>query len=261
MRAHPHGAVRRFNHKTMITIRDLKKHYGHYTACDIPSLTIRDGEIVGIVGNNGAGKTTLFKLALALAKADSGTVVSSQPNGKGHPPSQGNGVDVAKSDSWKQYTGAYLDESFLISYLTPNEYFDFIAMLSDVPRKEMQQTLDIFAPLANGEIFGSGKLIRELSSGGRQKAGIIGAFVHRPSMVVLDEPFNYLDPSSQHRLAAALSQYNKATGATLLVSSHNLAYVADTCTRLLLMERGRIIKDMPNDGDQAVSALHDYFGG
>ena len=160
----------------MITIRDLKKHYGHYTACDIPSLTIRDGEIVGIVGNNGAGKTTLFKLALALAKADSGTVVSSQPNGKGHPPSQGNGVDVAKSDSWKQYTGAYLDESFLISYLTPNEYFDFIAMLSDVPRKEMQQTLDIFAPLANGEIFGSGKLIRELSSGGRQKAGIIGAF-------------------------------------------------------------------------------------
>ena len=97
----------------MILIHDLKKTYGSKVAVDIPEYTIAEGEILGLVGNNGAGKTTLFRLMLDLLKADSGNVTI-------------NDIDVSRSDSWKNFTGAYLDESFLIDYLTPEEYFCFV---------------------------------------------------------------------------------------------------------------------------------------
>ena len=243
----------------MIIITDLKKTYGTTTACDIPSLTIHDGEIVGLVGNNGAGKTTLFRLMLDLAKADSGSITTTAPphgNPAGTSPRH---IDVAASEEWKMFTGAYLNESFLIDYLTPEEYFDFLAKISGITHDEMQQSLSQFEPLAAGEVFGQRKLIRDLSAGNRQKAGIMAAFAASPSVVILDEPFNFLDPQSQNRLKKAIREYNRSTGATILISSHNLAHTIDISSRIILLEDGHVHSDITNNNDSAARELENYF--
>ncbi len=244
----------------MISIENLTKRYGETTACDIPALTIPDGEIVGLVGNNGAGKTTLFRLMLDLAKADTGQITTTPPRNAGTTAQLHTPINVAKSESWKPFTGAYLNESFLIDYLTPEEYFDFLAKISGVESSEMAQRLTRFDTFANGEVLGQGKLIRDLSAGNRQKVGIMAALAGCPSVVILDEPFNFLDPQSQNHLKKLLTQYNKENGATILISSHNLAHTIDISTRIILLESGRIIRDIPNNGEAAAQELDKYFG-
>ncbi len=230
----------------MIRIDNLKKQFGENVACDIPSLTIGDGDILGLVGNNGAGKTTLFRLLLDLIKADDGEVSL-------------DGINPAESEEWKQTTGSYIDEGFLIDFLTPEEFFKFLAKISGISQQEADERLRDFERFANGEVFGHNKLIRNLSAGNKQKVGIISALFGRPKTVILDEPFNFLDPSSQNILKQLLTDYNKATGATILVSSHNLAHTIDISTRIVLLEHGKVIEDLPNDGGSAAKQLDEYF--
>ena len=230
----------------MITISNLKKLFGETVACDIPALEIKDGEILGLVGNNGAGKTTLFRMLLDLLKPDSGTVAL-------------DGINPAESEEWKDKTGAYIDDSFLIEFLTPEEYFAFLGKISNLSQEEVDARLKPFERLASGEIFGQKKLIRNLSAGNKQKVGIISALFNRPKLVILDEPFNFLDPSSQNVLKHVLTEYNKETGATILVSSHNLAHTIDISTRIALLEKGQIIRDMQNEQGSARSELETYF--
>ncbi len=212
----------------MITIDNLKKQFGETVACDIPSLTIADGEIIGLVGNNGAGKTTLFRLILDLLKADEGHLSI-------------DGVDPSTSESWKTMTGAYIDEGFLIDYLTPEEYFQFLSRISGI--SDISDRLAQYERFAGGEVFGQKKLIRNLSAGNKQKVGIIAALVSEPRLVILDEPFNFLDPSSQNILKHVLTDYHQRTGATLLISSHNLQHTIDISTRVVVLERGTIVMD------------------
>ena len=89
--------------------------------------------------------------------------------------------------------------------------------------------------------------------------GIIGAMLHRPSLLILDEPFNFLDPSSQSVIKHLLAEYNKETGATILVSSHNLNHTTDVCLRIALLENGVIIRDIDNTDRQAETELESYF--
>lgn len=212
----------------MIKIENLKKTFGETVACDIPSLTIADGEILGLVGNNGAGKTTLFRLMLDLLKADEGHV-------------ELNGVNPTESEDWKSDTGAYLDEGFLIDYLTPEEYFQFLGRITGIT--DMDERLKRYERLTTGEIFGQKKLIRNLSAGNKQKVGIIAALIAEPKLVILDEPFNFLDPSGQNILKHLLTDYQQRTGATLIISSHNLQHTIDISTRIIVLERGVIVKD------------------
>jgi ABC-2 type transport system ATP-binding protein len=232
----------------MIKIENLKKQFGETIACDIPSFTINDGDMLGLVGNNGAGKTTLFRMLLDLVKPDGGQVMIDN-------------VDPSASESWKEQTGAYIDEGFLIDYLTPEEYFAFIAKLMGLSQEETQQRLLPFEHFAGGEVFGQKKLIRNLSAGNKQKVGIIAALFRRPQLVVLDEPFNFLDPTSQNNLKHLLKEYSTETHATVLVSSHNLQHTIDISTRIALLENGRIIKDLTNENGSAKAELTDYFGG
>lgn len=232
----------------MIKIDNLKKQFGETIACDIPSFTINDGDMLGLVGNNGAGKTTLFRMLLDLVKPDGGQVMIDD-------------VDPSASELWKEQTGAYIDEGFLIDYLTPEEYFAFIAKLMGLSQEETQQRLLPFEHFAGGEVFGQKKLIRNLSAGNKQKVGIIAALFRRPQLVVLDEPFNFLDPTSQNNLKHLLKEYNSETHATVLVSSHNLQHTIDISTRIALLENGRIIKDLTNENGSAKAELTDYFGG
>ena len=229
-----------------LNIKDLKKVYGDKVALDIPELTIGSGQLVGLVGNNGAGKTTLLRLILDLIKADSGYVLS-------------NGDDVAVSDIWKTYTGSFIDGRFLIDFYTPEEYFTFIARLYGITDDQLHERLQTFRPLMHDEILGTKKYLRDFSEGNRQKIGIIGAMMIRPKVLLLDEPFNYLDPSSQIIIARMIADMNRELGTTTIISSHNLNFVADISSRILLLERGIIIKDLSNNQENVISELNDYF--
>ncbi len=241
----------------MIQLTELQKSFGETIACDIPSFEIRDGEILGLLGNNGAGKTTLFRMILDLLKPDSGKVTLSFP-GLGE-----NGevltVEPSKSEAWKAYTGAYIDTGFLIDFLTPDEYFTFLGKITGLPQQGVEERLQFFDRLSAGELFGHKKLIRNLSAGNQQKVGIIAALFNRPKLVILDEPFNFLDPSSQNILKHVLTDYQQETGATILISSHNLQHTVDISTRIALLEKGHILKDLPNDDGSARAELEHYF--
>lgn len=261
-----------------IKIENLKKCFGEKTAVDIDAFEIKDGEMLGLVGNNGAGKTTLFRLMLDLLKADDGKVEFAPLPEGGCPKDWGEealpegdhqgeealpeSVDVinpAESEEWKHLTGAYIDEGFLIDFLTPEEYFEFIGKVCGMTAEAIAEREKDFEQLMAGEIMGQKKLIRDFSAGNKQKIGIVAALFNRPQLVVLDEPFNFLDPSSQNVLKHLLTNYNRETGATILISSHNLQHTVDISTRIALLENGRIINDLPNESGSAEKTLEAYF--
>lgn len=229
-----------------ISINNLKKSFGERTVVDIEQFNINKGEILGLVGNNGAGKTTLFRLILDLLKADCGMVTIGD-------------INPAENENWKTTTGAFIDDSFLIDFLTPEEYFAFIAKVNDISQETLQERLDGLLPLMADEILGQKKLIRDYSAGNKQKIGIISALINHPSLLILDEPFNFLDPSSQNILKKILVEYNQQTGATILVSSHNLQHTIEISSRIALLEQGKIIKDLSNEGGGAEQELEAYF--
>lgn len=233
-----------------IIIQNLKKSFGDKVAVNIDSFKINSGEILGLVGNNGAGKSTLFRLILDLIKADEGTVRMADST---------RDINVAETEEWKDWTGAYVDDSFLIDYLTPDEYFQFIARISGKEPNELEQFLEKFKHFMADEITGQKKFIRNLSAGNKQKVGIMAAMLLQPQILILDEPFNFLDPSSQNAIKHLLKKYNEETNATILVSSHNLQHTVDICPRIALLEHGVIIKDIENKEGQAQRELEDYF--
>ena len=239
----------------MIEIDRLVKRFGEKTAVDIDRFAVGDGEILGLVGNNGAGKTTLFRLLLDLLKADGGHIeMSFRLDG-------GNALTInpVESEQWKLHTGAYIDEGFLIDFLTPEEYFEFIGKTGGMEKEVAENRVKDFDAFMGGEIMGQKKLIRDLSAGNKQKVGIIAALFNKPQLVVLDEPFNFLDPKTQNVLKKLLTAYNIESGATILVSSHNLQHTVDVSHRIALMENGRIIRDIDNKTHQAEAELEAYF--
>ena len=230
----------------MITLTDLIKTYHGVTALDVPALTIGEGEIVGLVGNNGAGKTTMMRLMLDLIRADRGAVTI-----------DGKRVDL--DPSWKAFTGSYLDSTFLVDFYTPEEFFAFIAEAYGFSDDELHHRLQAFETLMSDEIMGKGKLIHDFSNGNRQKIGIIGAMLVNPRVLILDEPFNYLDPSSQIVVAQLIRRMNADLGTTVLVSSHNLTSINDLCDRILLLEKGSLLLDKPHTPGFRDADLEAYF--
>lgn len=229
-----------------VTINHIQKNFGTKRAVDIENYIINEGDMLGLVGNNGAGKTTLFRLILDLLKADNGNIRIGD-------------IDVSKSEDWKNITGAYIDEGFLIDYLTPEEYFYFVGKMFGISKEIVDERLIGFERFMNGEVTGQKKFIRNFSAGNKQKIGIISAMIHRPRLLILDEPFNFLDPSSQSVIKNLLRSYNEETGATILVSSHNLNHTTDICPRIALLENGVIIRDIHNEHNSAEKELEDYF--
>ena len=238
-----------------ITIENLTKHFGEKEALNIQRYDIHSGEIIGLLGNNGAGKTTLFRILLDLLHADTGTTIihGTLPDGSYA------SFDTAKNEDWKRYTGAFIDSGFLIDFLTPEEYFSFIGKVNNISQSVINEQLLQFEGFMNGEVLGRNILIRNLSLGNQQKVGIIGAMLANPKLLILDEPFNFLDPSSQLAMKYLLENYNKETGATIIVSSHNLTHTFDICTRATLLEHGKIIKDYSKDYATLTTEIEEYF--
>lgn len=229
----------------MISISNLQKAYNGVLAVDIPELHIERGTSFGLVGNNGAGKTTLFRMLLDLVRPSTGSITINHKNVQG-------------TDDWKRSVGSFLDERFLISYLTPDEYFSFVGDLYQYNAEDLKTFLQKFEELLHGEILGKKKYIRDLSKGNIKKVGIVAALIGQPEIVVLDEPFENLDPTSQIRLKALIGEEYKTRGTTFLISSHDLNHVTEISNRIVLMEKGHVINDMKG-GEQALVTLESYF--
>lgn len=229
----------------MIHVNSLSKKYKDKAVLDIDSLTIPSGEIFGLVGNNGAGKTTFFSLLLDLIKASTGHILNNQ-------------VRVDQSEDWKPFTSAFIDESFLISYLTPEEYFYFIGELRGLNQQDVDLFLKKFEDFFHGEILQGKKYLRDLSKGNQKKVGIVASFIGEPKVIILDEPFANLDPSTQIRLKKIIGTYRDNPAVTMLISSHDLAHVTEVCQRIVVLNKGHIVKDIRTSED-TLKDLEGFF--
>jgi len=215
----------------MIKVNNLSKIYNGYRVLNIEHLEIQKGESFGLVGNNGAGKTTFFSLLLDLIQPSTGNIVS-------------NGIEIHTSEKWKTFTNAFLDESFLIGYLTPDEYFFFIGELRGLSKEETLAFVKPFQVFFNDEILGGKKYIRDLSKGNQKKVGIAATFIGNPEVVILDEPFANLDPTTQIRLKNLLKEIAERKQITMLISSHDLQHTIEVSNRIVALEKGKIVKDL-----------------
>jgi ABC-2 type transport system ATP-binding protein len=229
----------------MIQVKDLQKAYNGVTVLNIPALNILQGESFGLVGNNGAGKTTFFRLILDLIEATTGEV-------------QIENQKVMRNDDWKTSTGSFLDEGFLIDFLTTEEYFNFVGKLYHKSEGDISAFLDSMKDFFNDEILGSKKLIRDFSKGNQKKIGIAAALIGDPKILILDEPFTALDPSSQIRLKRFLTDLQIRYNMTMLISSHDLNHITEVCKRIVVLEKGKMVKDLHTNAD-TLKELEAYF--
>jgi ABC-2 type transport system ATP-binding protein len=227
----------------MIELKNIKKCYGKKTALAVDDLTIGVRECVGLVGNNGAGKTTMLSLILDLIQPTQGFITSK-------------GEQVSGTDKWKSYTGSFLNDGFLIPFLTPLEYFEFIAGLHGMNSQDVKSFLAENEGFYNDDIT-SKKYIRELSAGNKNKVGILASILWKPEILILDEPFSNLDPSSQSWLKTKLKMLNRE-GVTMIISSHDLNHISEISSRVLLLEEGSFIKDIKS-GTETLQELESYF--
>lgn len=231
----------------MIYTTNISKTYNSNTVLKIDELSIPKGQSFGLVGNNGAGKTTYFSLLLDLIKPTTGNITN-------------NDIVVDKSEDWKPFTSAFIDESFLIGYLTPEEYFYFIGDLRGQNKADVDALTSQFEDFFNGEIIGKKKYLRDLSKGNQKKAGIVAALIGNPEVIILDEPFANLDPTTQIRLKQILKDLAEKQGVTILISSHDLMHVTDVCERIVVLEKGEVIKDLETN-PTTLKELEAHFAG
>jgi len=215
----------------MIHVSDLKKTYSGTTVLHIDQLDIPKGQSFGLVGNNGAGKTTFFSLLLDLIRPTTGRITS-------------NNIQINTSEDWKPFTSSFIDESFLIGYLTPEEYFYFIGELRGWNKADVDTFLKNYEDFFNGEILNNKKYLRDLSKGNAKKAGIVGALIGNPEVIILDEPFANLDPTTQIRLKKIIKALAEDKNTTVLVSSHDLQHTVEVSDRIVVLEKGNIVKDL-----------------
>jgi len=231
----------------MIEIRDLSKSYNGVQVLEMKHLDIPKGQAFGLVGNNGAGKTTLFSCLLDLIQPSTGYI----KNGSNK---------VNESEDWKHHTASFIDETFLIGYLTPEEYFYFIGDLRGQNKADVDALLAGFEDFFNDEIIGKRKYLRDLSKGNQKKVGIVATLIGHPEVIILDEPFANLDPTTQIRLKEIIKKLAADRDVTVLVSSHDLQHVTEVCNRIVVLEKGQQVKDIMTS-PATLKELENYFSG
>jgi ABC-2 type transport system ATP-binding protein len=215
----------------MIIAQKLTKIYNGTTVLNIPNLEIPKGQSFGLVGNNGAGKTTFFSLLLDLIQPTTGTLTNNE-------------IQVNTSEDWKPFTSAFLDESFLIGYLTAEEYFYFIGDIRGQNKADVNALLKKHEEFFNDEILRNKKYLRDLSKGNMKKVGVIATLIGNPKVVILDEPFANLDPTTVSRLKKIIKELAENPDITVLVSSHDLQHTVEVCDRIVALNKGEIVKDI-----------------
>lgn len=239
--------INKQNRETMITVHNLSKSYNGVTVLNLEGFEIPKGQSFGLVGNNGAGKTTLFSCLLDLIQPSMGYI-------------ENGGVKVNESEDWKTHTASFIDESFLIGYLTPEEYFYFIGDLRGENKADVDALLANFEDFFNDEIIGKRKYLRDLSKGNQKKVGIVATLIGSPDVIILDEPFANLDPTTQIRLKGIIKKMASDREVTVLVSSHDLQHVTEVCERIVVLEKGTLVKDIITS-PATLKDLEAYFAG
>jgi len=230
----------------MIQVTNLtKKYIAGVNVLNISNLEIPNGQSFGLVGNNGAGKTTFFSLLLDLIQPSSGHIIN-------------NGVQVNTSEAWKPFTSAFIDESFLIGYLTAEEYFYFIGDLRGQNKADVDALLTKHEEFFNGEILKSKKYLRDLSKGNMKKVGIIATLIGNPEVIILDEPFANLDPTTVNRLKKIIKELAENPNVTVLVSSHDLVHTVEVCNRIVALHLGEVVKDIKTS-PETLKELEAFF--
>lgn len=229
----------------MISIQNISKVYGTKKVLHIENLQIAKGESFGLVGNNGAGKTTLFSLLLDLIEPTTGFI-------------EIDGNKVNENENWKKKVSAFIDDTFLIGYLTPEEYFYFLGELRGEEKSAVDEFLKQFTDFFNGEILRAKKYIRDLSKGNQKKVGIVGALLGKPEIIVLDEPFANLDPSTQIKLKKLIKDWTAKEQVTFLISSHDLAHTTEVSKRIVLLNKGELVKDIQTT-PETLQELENFF--
>ena len=231
----------------MISIQNISKKYGQNTVLTIDQLDIPKGQSFGLVGNNGAGKTTLFSLLLDLIQPTTGYISNNE-------------IKVHESEAWKPFTSSFIDESFLIGYLTAEEYFYFIGELRGQNKSDVDTLLAGFEDFFHGEILNQKKYLRDLSKGNQKKAGIVASFIGNPDVIILDEPFANLDPTTQIRLKGIIKKLAEDHEVTVLVSSHDLMHVTEVSDRIVVLNKGEVVKDIKKS-EETLKELEAFFAG
>ncbi|MFK8266219.1 ABC transporter ATP-binding protein [Capnocytophaga cynodegmi] len=229
----------------MIEVKNLSKVYGSTTVLNIPNLIINKGESFGLVGNNGAGKTTFFSLLLDLIHPTTGSITNNE-------------IQVNSSENWKTFTSAFIDESFLIGYLTAEEYFYFIGELRGQNKADINNHIQKYSDFFNDEILGKQKYLRDLSKGNQKKVGIIAALIGNPKVIILDEPFANLDPTTQIRLKKIIKELTENKEITILISSHDLLHTVEVSDRIVALNKGIIVKDIQTS-EETLKELELFF--
>ena len=230
----------------MIQVNNLSKIYTNgKKVLNIANLEIPKGQSFGLVGNNGAGKTTFFSLLLDLIEPTTGSI-------------KNNEVIVNQSEAWKPFTAAFIDESFLIGYLTAEEYFYFIGDLRGQNKADVDALLKKHEQFFNNEILNNKKYLRDLSKGNMKKVGIIAALIGNPEVVILDEPFANLDPTTVSRLKKIIKELADNPEVTVLVSSHDLVHTVEVCDRIVALHLGEVVKDIQTS-PETLKELETFF--
>lgn len=202
----------------MIELTNVTKRYDTLTAVNNLSLTIPEGEVLGVLGPNGAGKTTLFKLIAGFLTPDSGYI---RPTGIDWP------------------TIGYKPERLLFpNHLKVRQYLDMVASLSNLNGVEAKQKVDESLERV-GLSSAANKKINDCSKGMRQRLGLAQTLIGSPSLMLLDEPSNGLDPEGQAEICRQIEALHKQ-GKTILLASHQLGEVTQVCTSLLILFNGQI---------------------
>jgi len=211
----------------MIDIRNLVKIYDDFRAVDGLSLRVAPGEILGLVGPNGAGKTTTLRCLSGIIPPTEGTVVL-------------DGHDLASDPVGAKGCLAFIpDEPRLFDHLTSRDYLAVVSRLYGVAdgRARSESLLRHFGLEDRGDSFPG-----ELSRGMKQKLMIVGGLLHRPTVLVLDEPLTGLDPRAMRHMKDTIVEAARS-GASVIVSSHMLRLVEEICDRVAIIRRGKVILD------------------
>jgi|WetSurMetagenome_2_1015567.scaffolds.fasta_scaffold76911_2 ABC-2 type transport system ATP-binding protein len=228
-----------------IDIYNLQKKYQGFVL-NIKEFHSENSEIIGLAGNNGAGKTTFLKLLLDLILPDCGEIFSNKKL-------------ITRSEHWKNYTGSFIDDDFLVQFLTPKEFFSLIGDIYKISKNILKSRISLYTDFLNFDL-NQKKYIREYSTGNKYKIGIVSTLITKPEVVIFDEPFNYLDPTSQIQLVSILRRYNSDENALIILSSHDLSHLTEICSRIILIENGAFIKDINNsDSKITYEELKGYF--
>jgi len=214
----------------MIKVENLVKKYGEVTALNGVSFEMKEGEVVGVLGPNGAGKTTLLRILVTFLKSDGGEVLI-------------DGFDIsdfASQEKIKSKIGYLPEQAPLYEDMTVKEYLDFVGNMQGIPEDELEETVSYVLKKC-GLKEKKNSEISTLSKGYRQRTGIAQALIHDPKIVILDEPTTGLDPNQRIEIRDLIKEIGKSK--TVILSSHVLGEVQATCSRVLIINKGRIVAD------------------